>query len=189
METPSQFERDVKRADEVEVELLRRLVNNNPETWGGNPWVVMDVRKDLEYQKQDVDFLVKSGNKILLSIEAKIDFTKLPNFFFEIGRVTGANGCLFITTSDELWYYFVEDFTLYRFNMKALREYLIKTRQEIDELRMKKQGQEGLLPAEVEKLSWYKTATAERNSIGLAIPRDVAISILNPYVNNYKVVI
>ena len=188
METQKQFEKDKERASKYEMDVAKRIFNNN-KLIEDNTWQLSDVRKITEYQEKDIDFLIMTTDfrNCVLAIEVKIDFTSLPNFFFEIGRATGQPGCMMTTEADEVWYYFVDRDKLYRFSTPKLREYLTKTLNELREIDERKGKQEGILPGELEKLSWYKTATSKTNSIGLAIPIESVIKDLCVIIDDYGV--
>ena len=185
MEEKGQFEKDLERAKVWEMKLLKNICEANPELSTTDYLRLYDVRSLEEYQKKDIDFIVKDRDKTLLSIEAKIDFTKYPNFFFEIDRATG-EGALFKTESDEVWFFFTETDSLYRFKTTELKEYLTKTLTEIKEIALKKSKGEGLFPAQIDMLNWYKPSTNKTNTIGLAIPIESVIKELS-VINDYKV--
>ena len=186
METQKQFEKDVEKANYWELFIAKEILKHN-DLRNDETGILVDRRKDADYQQRDIDFTVGWGHQRTFSIEAKIDFTTLPNFFFEIGRATGKPGCLMTTEADEVWYYFVEGNKLYRFSAPKLKEYLTKTMDELREIDERKGRSEGLLPGELEKLSWYKTATSKTNSIGLAIPIEKVIKDLCVIIDDYGV--
>ena len=188
METPEKFAKDVERANYYEMFLAKQILKNN-DFRTNETGVLVDRRKDVDYQQRDIDFTIEWGfpTKRTFSIEAKIDFTSLPNFFFEIGRTTGTLGAIMATEADEIWYYFVETKKLYRFSTKELKEYLTKTLNELKEIDERKGKQEGMLPGELEKLTWYKPATGKTNSIGLAIPIESVIKDLCVVIDDYGV--
>lgn len=64
---------------------------------------VEDVSEDSEWQKVDVDLLVKDGE---YQVEVKTDTSTTPNIFFETvsNRKRKTPGCMLITTADILYY-------------------------------------------------------------------------------------
>jgi len=190
MEAEGQFDIDKANADTHEMEVAKRLYEATPEI-ESQKWCLTDVRRIEEYRRKDIDFVVSDGSEYdrtpFLNIEVKIDRTKLPNFFIEIGRENGNKGWIKTTESDELWFYFVEQNKLYRFNTKKLKEYSDSVIKEIGVIQYDKEHEKGLNPEQVAKLSWYKPATAKTNSIGLAIPQEIVIKALSPKINDYKV--
>lgn len=120
--------------------------------------MVKDVQDDPYYQQMDVDFVcgAKANDHIEeRKIEVKVDtfFDRSKNYFFELvsNRTNNSDGCLMVTESDFLFYYFIEK-ELHIFKTSELQYWLVN-----NEHRFKKK--------EV-KNKFYTT-------MGIIVPRDV----------------
>lgn len=84
-----------------------------------------NVENDKEYQKIDVDYICKNGNKESL-LEIKVDSYKTGNIFYEYysNFELKTQGCFEKTKADFILYYFSQLRTLYILNPIALREYV-----------------------------------------------------------------
>lgn len=58
--------------------------------------IIEDVSENVDYQKRDIDFIVKSANGQLTTLEVKMDkgISLYGNFFFEANSSTGDKGWL-----------------------------------------------------------------------------------------------
>lgn len=119
---------------------------------------VKNVEDDPYYQQIDVDIIcgAKEDNSIQeKKIEVKVDtfFDRSNNYFFELvsNRTKNSDGCLIVTESDFLFYYFIEK-ELHIFKTLELQYWLVNNEQ-----RFKKK--------EV-KNKFYTT-------MGIIVPRDI----------------
>ena len=119
---------------------------------------VKNVEDDPYYQQIDVDIIcgAKEDNSIQeKKIEVKVDtfFDRSNNYFFELvsNRTKNSDGCLIVTESDFLFYYFMEK-ELHIFKTLELQYWLVNNEQ-----RFKKK--------EV-KNKFYTT-------MGIIVPRDI----------------
>ena len=90
---------------------------------------LIDVSKDKWFQQFDIDFLQVTNNGIN-KIEVKTDrlADKTGNMVYEIwsDRRIYAKGCFEKTEADYIFYYLINNRTLYVFNTKELREWVLK---------------------------------------------------------------
>lgn len=90
---------------------------------------LIDVSKDKWFQQFDIDFLQVANNGIN-KIEVKTDrlADKTGNMIYEIwsDRRIYAKGCFEKTEADYIFYYLINNRTLYVFNTKELREWVLR---------------------------------------------------------------
>lgn len=94
---------------------------------------VVDVRTDPHYRTIDVDFLAIMDGKVC-KVEVKTDTYKSGNFFYETlsAMETNSLGCFEKTEADVLLYYFINQDRVYRFNMRAFRNWFHTMRPDFD---------------------------------------------------------
>lgn len=114
------FKRDIRRGakgEEIVFEFLLGLDNIID---------VLDVSKNKDYQKIDVDFLVidESGDEI--KVEVKTDSYKTNNMVYEVfsSRKKKSVGCFEKTEADFIFYYYINKGKLYVFDTLKLREFV-----------------------------------------------------------------
>ena len=90
---------------------------------------LIDVSKDKWFRQFDIDFIQVTNNGIN-KIEVKTDrlADKTGNMVYEIwsDRRIYAKGCFEKTEADYIFYYLINNRTLYVFNTKELREWVLK---------------------------------------------------------------
>ena len=100
---------------------------------------LIDVSKDKWFQQFDIDFLQVTNNGIN-KIEVKTDrlADKTGNMVYEIwsDRRIYAKGCFEKTEADYIFYYLINSRTLYIFNTKELREWVLKHTNNLKQINM-----------------------------------------------------
>lgn len=100
---------------------------------------LIDVSKDKWFQQFDIDFLQVTSNGIN-KIEVKTDrlADKTGNMVYEIwsDRRIYAKGCFEKTEADYIFYYLINSRTLYIFNTKELREWVLKHTNNLKQINM-----------------------------------------------------
>lgn len=91
---------------------------------------IIDVTKDEWFQQFDIDFLWQDTEYNIFKIEVKTDTLadKTGNMVYEIwsDKRTHSKGCFEKTEADYIFYYLINSRTLYVFNTKELREWVLK---------------------------------------------------------------
>lgn len=91
---------------------------------------LIDVSKDKWFQQFDIDFLWQDTEYNIFKIEVKTDTLadKTGNMVYEIwsDKRTHSKGCFEKTEADYIFYYLINNRTLYVFNTKELREWVLE---------------------------------------------------------------
>ena len=108
---------------------VEKYLRTNPEIL-----MVKNVEEDPFYQEIDVDILCakkEDDGVVEKKIEVKVDtyFDKSKNYFFELisNKQKDSNGCLLVTQSDYLFYYFLKK-ELHIFKTDELQYWLINNK-------------------------------------------------------------
>lgn len=86
---------------------------------------VIDVRDDLNFRNDDIDFLIKDSKNQYTPIEIKTDFQayNTGNIAYEL-TTSGNIGCFEKTKANHVYYYLPQITTFYVISVKAIREYI-----------------------------------------------------------------
>ena len=108
---------------------------------------VFDVRKDKNYQKMDIDFLVENTNRQVIPFEVKTDMQahETGNIVYEL-TTSGNVGCFVKTLAHVIAYYVPGNKQVHMIRVKKLREYVNKAN--LNEVRMGDNATGYLLPIE-----------------------------------------
>lgn len=102
---------------------------------------IIDVTKDEWFQQFDIDFIWQDTEYNIFKIEVKTDTLadKTGNMVYEIwsDKRTHSKGCFEKTEADYIFYYLINSRTLYVFNTKELREWVLE---HIDDLKQTDMG-------------------------------------------------
>lgn len=92
---------------------------------------VIDVRDCIKHQEKDIDFLVETINRQFYSVEVKSDYKahESGNMVYEFSS-SGKLGCFERTEADFIFYFIPQNREVHMVNVKALRQYVRKTRPE-----------------------------------------------------------
>ena len=102
---------------------------------------IINVTKDEWFQQFDIDFIWQDTEYNTFKIEVKTDrlADKTGNMVYEIwsDKRTHSKGCFEKTEADYIFYYLINNRTLYVFNTKELREWVLE---HIDDLKQTDMG-------------------------------------------------
>ena len=89
---------------------------------------IVDVRKDEQYQTEDIDFLIIGKDGIRRSVEVKTDSYKSGNFFYETVSAVETNslGCMYKSKAEYLVYYFINMNRLFIIEFKEFNDWMRK---------------------------------------------------------------
>ena len=91
---------------------------------------IIDVTKDEWFQQFDIDFIWQDTEYNIFKIEVKTDTLadKTGNMVYEVwsDKRTHSKGCFEKTEADYIFYYLINNKTLYVFNTKELREWVLE---------------------------------------------------------------
>lgn len=92
---------------------------------------VVDVRRDKEFQTQDIDFLIENNERQFTPIEVKTDFKahNTGNLVYEVST-SGHLGCFEKTNAKYIFYYIPAEKVVHMIDVIALRTYIHKIRPE-----------------------------------------------------------
>lgn len=87
---------------------------------------IIDVRGDPQYQKDDIDFIVRHTNGKEYPIEVKTDqYTSLNIFYETVSALeTDSKGCMHKSKAKYLAYYFINFEKLYIIDLKKFNEWM-----------------------------------------------------------------
>ena len=98
---------------------------------------VVDVRKDKNFQEQDIDFLVENLDRQFTPVEVKTDFKahETGNLVYEL--TTGGNvGCFEKTKARYILYFVPRAKVVYMVDVIQLREYVHQHQERLNEIQM-----------------------------------------------------
>ena len=102
---------------------------------------IIDVTKDKWFQQFDIDFIWQDTEYNIFKIEVKTDrfADRTGNMVYEVysDKRTHSKGCFEKTEADYIFYYLINSKTLYVFNTKELREWVLE---HIDDLKQTDMG-------------------------------------------------
>lgn len=101
---------------------------------------VMDVSDDIEFQKQDIDFLVQLSNKQICKVEIKTDYQahntgNIPWETISTGSIN-SKGCCEKTKADKIFYYIYNTNDLLIADVRKVRNYLMENKGKFKEINM-----------------------------------------------------
>lgn len=87
---------------------------------------IWDVRDELLYRKNDIDFCIEYLNGRKTTIEIKTDSYTSGNFYYEVksNLVIDVKGCMDKTKAELLYYYYPNMNLLYIFEIQKLRNFM-----------------------------------------------------------------
>ena len=102
---------------------------------------VVNVSNDTWFQQFDIDFIWQDTEYNIFKIEVKTDrfADRTGNMVYEVysDKRTHSKGCFEKTEADYIFYYLINSKTLYVFNTKELREWVLE---HIDDLKQTDMG-------------------------------------------------
>lgn len=134
MSSNSQFANDTKAGNKGETIVYSWLLRQ-PKIKN-----VLDVSDDIEFQKEDVDFLVLLSNKQVCKVEVKTDFkaNETGNIPFETisTQYLNSKGCCEKTKADKIFYYIYNTNDLFIADVKKVRNYINENKDKLKEVNM-----------------------------------------------------
>lgn len=133
------FNKSIEIGDEGEAAVLAYL------NQGSNIASIKDVTADPEYQKKDIDLLVKLKNGDEIGVEIKSDQYTSGNLYYEAISNCEYNvpGCMEKSQANSLLYYFTETKELYLINLDAYRKWFEANKESFKMVTIKNRTRKG----------------------------------------------